>query len=96
MHSAQKIKLAFFIPPVNYQYAEQLWGDKFKERYEENVKTLKQALEDRQIDVLDMSYLLSSDEFAAYCTIDECANYPGRVKVADTIEAFAKNNQARS
>ena len=84
----QHIKLCFFIPPANYQYAEKLWGIKFKERYEENLKVLKQALDERKIQVLDLSYLLKSNEFAAECTIDECANYQGRVKVADAIKTF--------
>lgn len=86
----QNIKLLFFIPPVNYQYAEKLWGEKFRSRYSENVRKLKMVLEEEQIEILDMSYLLLSSEFAAECTIDECTNYKGRIKEKEELLNFLK------
>lgn len=82
------IKLSFFIPPANYQYAEQLWGEKFTERYEENCDILKKALSEKNIPVLDLSYTLPSDKFADVCTIDESANYEGRKLLTDIICDF--------
>ena len=85
------IELAFFIPPVNYQYAEMLWGDRFSERYNDNCRTLIQEWDERGIKYLDLSYLLTSDCFAYIKTIDECANYRGRTRQADEIVCFMKN-----
>ena len=85
------IELAFFIPPVNYQYAEMLWGDRFSERYNDNCRTLIKEWDERGIKYLDLSYLLTSDCFADIKTIDECANYRGRTRQADEIVCFMKN-----
>lgn len=82
------IKLSFFIPPVNYQYAEQLWSEKFTKRYEENCNMLKKALNEKNIPVVDLSYTLPSNKFADVCTIDESANYEGRKMLTDIICDF--------
>lgn len=85
------IELAFFIPPANYQYAEQLWGTKFSERYRSNCQMLKEAWEEKKIKYLDLSYLLESACFADTKTIDECANYEGRTKQATELVEFIEN-----
>ena len=79
------IKLLFFIPPANYMYAEELYGDKFKERYSANVKKLKDIINSNGAEILDLSYLLESDKFADVHTIDETTNYEGRKIVAGKI-----------
>lgn len=79
------IKLLFFIPPANYMYAEELYGDKFSERYDANVKKLKHIIDENNAVLLDLSYLLENDKFADVHTIDETANLEGRKKVADKI-----------
>ncbi len=79
------IKLLFFIPPANYMYAEELYGDKFSERYDANVKKLKHIIDENNAALLDLSYLLENDKFADVHTIDETANLEGRKKVADRI-----------
>ena len=75
------IKLFFFIPPVNYQYAKELYGDKFFELYEKNVEKLKNIAAEGECSVLDLSYLLGSCQFADVHTIDETTNYEGRILV---------------
>lgn len=85
------IDLSFFIPPVNYQYAEQLWGEKFQERYKDNCQLLIDEWNKKKIPYLDMSYLLHSEYFADKRTIDECANYEGRIRQASRISEFIMN-----
>lgn len=84
----QGIQLAFFIPPVNYQYAEKLWGEEFKIRYERNCKKLKEEIFKRNIPLLDLSYMFPSDKFGDCCTIDECLNFEGRKLAAEEIQQF--------
>lgn len=80
-----KVKLLFFIPPANYQYAEELYGEKFTEKYQTNVDRLKKIVSEYGSDLLDLSYLLEQDKFADIHTIDETANYEGRKAVAGEI-----------
>lgn len=87
----QDIQLAFFIPPVNYQYAEKLWGEEFKIRYERNCKKLKEELSRKSIPVLDLSYTFSSDKFGDCCTVDECLNFEGRKLAAKAMLQFIDN-----
>ena len=84
----QGIQLAFFIPPANYQYAEKLWGEEFKIRYEENCKRLKEELSKKSIPVLDLSYMFPSDKFGDCCTVDECLNFEGRRLAAEAMLQF--------
>lgn len=79
------IKILFFIPPVNYMYAEELYGSKFTEKYESNVDKMKEIVAKYDADLLDLSYLLGQDKFADIHTIDETTNYEGRKAVADEI-----------
>ena len=79
------IKLLFFIPPANYLYAEELYGEKFTQKYQANVDKLKRIVREYGADLLDLSYLLGQDEFADIHTIDETANYEGRKAVAGEI-----------
>lgn len=81
----EEIVLSFFIPPANYQYAEKLMGEKFSQRYNENLELLKSMLQEKGIKVLDLSYILPADKFADICTIDECANHEGREIVKKVI-----------
>lgn len=86
----QDIKLFFFIPPANYQYAEELFGEKFGEKYNANVEKLKQIVNDRGIQVLDLSYALNRNQFASTCTIDETTNYEGRVITSEAIAGMMR------
>lgn len=73
-----KVELLFFIPPVNYMYAEELYGEKFTQKYQSNVKKLREITEKNGANLLDLSYLLGQDKFADIHTIDETTNYEGR------------------
>ena len=88
--STYGIDLLFFIPPANYMYAVDLYGDAFTERYQSNVMKLKSIFEDENAELLDLSYVLKSEQFADIHTIDETANYEGRKIV--TAEIVKKIN----
>lgn len=83
--SAQKITVIPFIPPVNYQLAEKFFGDDFSKRYSDNVRKIRELVESKGFDLLDMSYELTSDLFAGLYTPSETANSAGRDKVADIL-----------
>ncbi len=72
-----------FIPPVNYQLGEHLFGDKFRAKYESNVHKIKEITDSKTLKLLDFSYLLNSTEFAEPTTPDETANEIGRMKLAN-------------
>lgn len=82
---SHNIQLLFFIPPANYEYAEELYGKKFYDAYSYNCDKLKQAISEKGGKVLDLSYALKKSEFADIHTIDETANYNGRLIVANKI-----------
>lgn len=75
--------LLFFIPPVNYMYAEELYGDLFSEKYQAIVSRIKMSAEATEI--LDLSYSLTDIQFADIHTITENMNYEGRQIVADEL-----------
>ena len=72
------IKLLLFIPPANYEYAQTLWGELFREKYDKNVKVLLDIARENNVIIKDFSYLLPSEKFADICTIDETLNQDGR------------------
>lgn len=82
---AEGIKLLLFIPPANYQYAREIWGEKFTEKYEKNTEVLKDISDSYGVKLLDLSYLLASDKFADFHTIDETVNQYGRKEVVQAI-----------
>ena len=74
-----------FIPPVNYQLGEQLFGQIFRVKYEQNVEKIRQITKDKGVDILDMSYALETSMFAEPTTPDETANEFGRKKLAELL-----------
>ena len=86
-----KINFLPYIPPVNYDYACKVVGDQFKEIYDDNRKKMSEWLREKGCEVLDLSYLLHSSEFAAPTTIDETANYNGRIKILEELVAASRD-----
>lgn len=79
------IRLLLFIPPVNYEYAQELWGDLFKVKYEKNVGVLMDIAKEAGVEMIDFSYRLSRSGFADICTIDETLNQDGRKVIASEL-----------
>lgn len=79
------IVLFSYVPPVNYIFARQLMKEKFDDKYERNRRMLKEFLEQEGIDCMDLSYLLSNQEFAEPNTPDETANVQGRKKLLEKL-----------
>jgi hypothetical protein len=90
----RQIKLFFFIPPANYMYAQELYGDLFTKKYKANVSKLTKLVNSEAVDVLDLSYVLTKYQFADIHTIDETTNYEGRKIVSDKLAE--KINSMRS
>ncbi len=82
----EEIKLLLFIPPVNYEYAQELWGDAFREKYEKNVNALAELAKESGTAMKDFSYFLPRSGFADVCTIDETLNWKGRRALADSLK----------
>ncbi|MCT4617937.1 MAG: hypothetical protein N4A62_00890 [Marinisporobacter sp.] len=76
-----------FIPPVNYEYAAQCIGEKFKLAYDANCDKMKDWVREQGVELLDLSYILGSNCFADPKTIDETANGKGRQII---LEEFLK------
>ena len=86
------IPIVLYIPPVNYMQGRRFFGDDFLNRYTDNFKKLYGFLnkEGLKYSVADASLLLGEDEFAAVNTIDETANYNGRMKLLSFLEKNAR------
>lgn len=82
---AQKIDVLPFVLPVNYQLAEELFGDRFREKYEENLSKVKEIITDRNIRFLDLSYSVESELFAWPEAPNASLNSQGRKKVTDLL-----------
>lgn len=76
-----------FLPPVNFEYGVELFGNLFEEKYAENVEKIKKLLKkENDIEVVDAGHLLNRSEFASDNTINEISNYDGRCKEAEFIK----------
>ena len=80
------IKFIPFIPPVNYQYAQNLLKDDFMLAYKKNIDILTGLFDGIGVSVLDLSYILESDMFAEPNTPDETANDRGRHMIVDLFK----------
>lgn len=95
MMNEENIPVILYIPPVNYFQGERLFGADFKQKYETNFIKLYETLEKDNLkyEVVDASYLLELDDFAAPNTIDETCNYNGRLKSIRYLSKFAPLNR---
>lgn len=82
---AENIRVLPFIPPVNHMLAQELFGGTFLERYQDNLQKMKNILVSEGYTALDLSFLLTQNEFAIRTTADETANYAGRCKLCETL-----------
>lgn len=91
MMNDENIPVILYIPPVNYFQGERLFGEAFKQKYEANFIKLYETLEKDNLkyEVVDASYLLDLEDFAAPNTIDETCNYNGRVKTIQFLGEFS-------
>jgi hypothetical protein len=91
MMNREDIPVILYVPPVNYWQGESLFGSNFKASYETNFKKLYASLDQEglQYEVIDASYLLTLDDFAAPNTIDETCRYSGRQKIMQYLGGCA-------
>lgn len=81
------IKLLPVIAPINYKHGIMLFGNEFEEYCRRNISKLEYLLDRKNVHLYDASYVLGEDKFAAFDTINELANFDGRV---DEINFFEK------
>ncbi|MHC1724166.1 MAG: hypothetical protein AB9836_13285 [Aminipila sp.] len=95
MMNGENIPVILYIPPVNYFQGERLFGADFKQKYEKNFIKLYETLDKDNLkyEVVDASYLLDLEDFAAPNTIDETCNYNGRLKSIRFLSKFAPLNR---
>lgn len=88
MMNEKGIPVVLYVPPVNFYQGESLFGEGFKERYETNFNKLYETLdgEGLKYEVVDASYLLPLEDFAAANTIDETCNYSGRKRIMECLK----------
>lgn len=79
-----KINLLFFIPPVNSEYAQELLGSAFREKYDANVVSLREFI-GSEVPVLDFSDIASREEFAQRNTVDEIVKFDARKRIAERL-----------
>lgn len=84
----RNIRIKCFIPPVNYEYAQKLLGERFMSKYSENVSKLEWIIKQGGAELLDLSFVLPSVEFASATTIDETVNYAGRKKILEKLAHY--------
>ncbi len=82
------IPVSLYIPPVNYKYGEKLLGGDFTVYYKEMFSSLWGFLDGLNYDALDASFLLDEIDFSLENNHDETANYAGRLKLLNFLEAF--------
>lgn len=82
-----------FVPPVNYELGTELFGEKFEEAYQYNLKLVNNIIEEHGCELLDLSHICHKELFAASSTPDETTNYEGRNKIADKIIQEIKRMQ---
>lgn len=88
------IRVIPFVPPVNYQRGEELFGDVFEQKYGANLMALKGVIEEKGGQLLDLSHICTRELFANTSTPDETTNYEGRCLVADKLtEAIVKQKK---
>ncbi len=101
MMNDHNIPVVLYVPPVNCWQGEKLFGADFRAAYETNFKKLFALLrrERLQYEVVDASYLLDLEDFAAPNTIDETCRYSGRKKIikyladVETLKPYLKTER---
>lgn len=95
MMNEENIPVILYVPPVNYFQGERLFGADFKKNYETNFIKLYETLdkENLKYEVVDASYLLDLEDFAAPNTIDETCNHNGRIKLIQFLSEVAPLNE---
>lgn len=89
----ENIKVVPYIPAINHELGEELLGEKFDLKYQENLEKIKKIMKEEQVELFDMSYVLSKDFFSAADSPDETINEKGREKLA---EMFAEKIKEKS
>jgi len=89
------IAATLFSTPVNYQFAQKLLGDEFRKAYEANLTKILEHTHEAGFDLLDLSYVLTQEEFCAVDTPTETSNYAGRQKLCVLLAEAIQSGEPR-
>ncbi|MCT4596770.1 MAG: hypothetical protein N4A50_02665 [Vallitalea sp.] len=89
----EQIDVFPIVLPINYYQGKAYFGEKFIKSYCENSNFIKNIVNDKGYNLLDLSFLLEAEYFLDTTTIDEAACYDGRLMACDEIIRFFYNNQ---
>lgn len=79
------VKIIPFVPPVNYELGEQLFGTRFEEAYNYNLSIIKNLIDESGFELLDLSHICKKELFCDITTPDETTNFEGRTLIADKL-----------
>lgn len=79
----EKMQMLFIIPPINYELAEQYCGEEFRVRYNNICAFIADKI--RNARLLDLSYLLSKENFISIASIGEGIYEQGREEIVKQI-----------
>ena len=80
-----RMKVLVVIAPVNYQYGQKVFGDKFNTYYDANVKLIQDMVGYANMDFLDCSYLYAEEDYPNPMQSDELGSCSGRQKIAEAV-----------
>ncbi len=83
----ENIKVIPYIPAINHILGEELLGEKFNLKYQANLEKIKKIMEEEQVELFDMSYVLSKEFFSEENSPDETVNEKGREKLSEMFAA---------
>lgn len=80
---AEGIQVVPYIPAINYMLGNELLGERFEQKYEENLEKVKHIMEEEQVELFDMSRMLSKEFFSDENSPDETINEAGRDRLSE-------------
>lgn len=87
----ENIRVLTFVPPVNYMSGRDCWGDEFTKQYNAGIDVFGKLVMERGAAFFDQSYLLDENGFYSKYDKNEIANYEGRIKMAESLLRFIKD-----
>lgn len=86
----ENIRVFTFVPPVNYMSGKECWGDEFTKQYNAGIEVFRKLVTECGAAFFDQSYLLDEKGFYSKYDKNEIANYEGRIKMAESLIKFIR------
>jgi len=82
-----RVRAIFYVSPIDVEKGTEAFGTRFRQRVEENVRTLERELVPRGVELLDLSALLPDSHFSYTKSPNEHLKAKGRLAVAEALAA---------